>query len=146
MSEIRQGSCLCGAVSFRTSGTLRAVVGCHCSQCRKQTGFYFAATDVDLDRLDVEGEANIRWYRSSDTARRGFCGTCGSALFWQGDGRGTISILAGAFDASSGLAFGYHIFCADKGDFYSLSDDLPKFPGGAPADDATVAPVCSSAQ
>lgn len=128
--EDKTGHCLCGAVRFRTKGALREVIACHCSQCRRQTGLYYAATNVPLDRLEVEGMESVSWYRASDTARRGFCRTCGSALFWQADGADYMSIMAGAFDQPSGLTIGYHIFCADKGDFYEINDDRPQYRAG----------------
>lgn len=130
MNDENTGHCLCGAVRFRTRGQLREVIACHCSQCRRQTGLFYAATNVSLDRLDVEGMDEVSWYRASDAARRGFCRTCGSALFWQADGADYMSIMAGAFDQPSGLAIGYHIFCADKGDFYEINDDRPQYRAG----------------
>lgn len=133
MIEENEGSCLCGAVRFRARGQLREVVFCHCSQCRKQTGLYYAATNVALDRLDIEGGGAIRWYRASNTARRGFCSTCGSALFWQRDGGTDISVLAGAFDKPVALIGGYHIYCADKGDYYDIDDGLPAYAGNVPS-------------
>jgi len=127
--EDKTGHCLCGAVRFRTHGALREVIACHCSQCRRQTGLYYATTNIPLDRVEIEGMEAVSWYRASDTARRGFCKTCGSALFWQADGADYMSIMAGAFDQPSGLAMGYHIYCADKGDFYDINDTLPQYPG-----------------
>ncbi|CAN7375999.1 GFA family protein [Rhizobium sp. LjRoot98] len=127
MAEENTGSCNCGSVRFRTRGTLREVIACHCSQCRKQTGLYYAATNVLDSELALEGAESITWYRSSPQARRGFCKTCGSALFWKMDSLDYTSIMAGAFDTPTGLSFGVHIFCADKGDFYEINDDLPQF-------------------
>jgi len=48
-------------------------------------------------------------------------------LFWKGVGREEISIMAGSLDQPTGLAPGYHIYCADKGDFYEISDGLPQY-------------------
>ncbi|OBZ92454.1 aldehyde-activating protein [Pararhizobium polonicum] len=127
MAEEHTGSCNCGAVRFRTHGRLREVIACHCSQCRKQTGLYYAATNVCDSELDLDGAENVTWYRSSADARRGFCRTCGSALFWKMDALDYTSIMAGTFDTPTGLAFGVHIFCADKGDFYEINDGLPQF-------------------
>lgn len=127
MSEERQGSCNCKAVRFTTRGPLREVIACHCSQCRKQTGLYYAATNVADDNLDVLGAENVTWYRSSEEAQRGFCKTCGSALFWKRNGANYTSIMAGAFDGVTELSIGVHIFCADKGDFYEINDDRPRF-------------------
>lgn len=128
MSEEHTGHCLCGAVRFRTVGPLRDVIACHCSQCRRQTGHHYAATNVQDDRLTVEGGENVTWFRASDTASRGFCRTCGSVLFWKGDGSDYTSLMAGAFDQPTGLKIGVHIFCADKGDYYEIADGVPQFP------------------
>lgn len=130
MSEEHTGHCLCGAVRFRTRGPLREVIACHCSQCRRQTGHFYAATNVLDDALTVEGGENVTWYRASDMAGRGFCRTCGSALFWKGDGTNYTSIMAGTFDLPTGLAIGKHIFCADKGDYYEIEDGLPQYAQG----------------
>jgi hypothetical protein len=129
--QIRTGRCNCGAVTFRTRGELREVVACHCSQCRRQTGLYYAATNVADENIEIEGGANITWYHASEAARRGFCATCGSALFWKHSSDPFISVLAGAFDEPSGLKMTKHIFCADKGDFYEIGDGLPQYAKGS---------------
>lgn len=132
MNDTHTGHCLCGAVRFSTQGTLREVIACHCSQCRRQTGLYYAATNVSDERLFVEGAGNVTWYRASDAASRGFCGTCGSALFWKADGSDYTSIMAGAFDPPTELKIGYHIFCADKGDYYDIADGAPQYAQASP--------------
>lgn len=133
MTKSHSGGCLCGAVRYEARGALREVVYCHCSQCRRQSGLYYAATNVaDVD-LDICGADNLTWYAASDDARRGFCRTCGSVLFWRHNVRDYMSILAGSFDQPSGLTPGYHIFVADKGDYYSIDDGLPQFERSTPA-------------
>jgi hypothetical protein len=132
MNDIQTGRCLCGAVTFRTTGRLRGVLYCHCSQCRRQTGHFYAATNVGDDRLDIDGADAITWYAASDDARRGFCRTCGSALFWKRNGSDVTSVMAGAFDSPSGLIGHSHIFVADKGDYYEIDDGLPVFPASTP--------------
>jgi hypothetical protein len=128
METVRRGSCLCGAVSFRTRGALRGVIYCHCSQCRKQTGHFVAATSaLDAD-IDISGRESLSWYAASDEAKRGFCRTCGSLLFWKREKADRTSIMAGAFDRPSGLEGDHHIFVADKGDYYEVCDGLPQFP------------------
>ena len=132
MPDFHHRGCLRGAVHFRAAGPLREVVACHCTQCRKQTGHFLAATNVADDRLDLTGEENLRWYRASDFDRRGFCGTCGSVLFWKADSESHVSIMAGAFEKPTGLKLASHIFCADKGDYYELDDGLPQYAAGSP--------------
>lgn len=129
MSEVKTGACLCGAVRFETTGRLREVVACHCSQCRRQSGHFYAATWIEDTGLSVTGEEHITWYEASGTARRGFCRHCGSALFWKEHGGDSTSILAGAFDQPSRLKLAYHIYCADKADYYEITDGLPQYAG-----------------
>lgn len=128
MSDTHTGHCLCGAVRFRTTGPLHDVVACHCSQCRRQTGHFYAATNVGNANLEIEGGDNVGWYRASDAAGRGFCRTCGSALFWKADDADYTSIMVGAFDGPTGLKIACQIYCADKGDYYELDDGIPQYP------------------
>ena len=122
------GSCLCGAVTFSVAGDLPPPDACHCSQCRKQSGHYWASTDVPRAALAITGEDRLTWFQSSEKVRRGFCATCGSFLFWDPPGRASIAVAMGAFDAPTGTALHMHIFVADKGDYYAISDGLPQNP------------------
>lgn len=121
-----KGSCLCGAVKIRVEGKLSGADACHCSQCRKQTGHYLVSTNVAESALSVEGEENVQWYHSSEDARRGFCGTCGSTLFWDAIASDRIAIAMGLFDGPTGTRLTHHIFTADKGDYYEITDGLPQ--------------------
>ena len=123
------GSCLCGAVSYKIHGPLRPVIACHCQQCRKTSGHHVAATSVARASLTISGE--VTWYASSPSAQRGFCGICGSNLFWDGAGI-NISIFAGTLDGQPELKTAGHIFCDDKGSYYDLTDVLPKAGGYDP--------------
>ena len=116
------GSCLCGKIQYSVAGSLRPVVNCHCVQCRKTSGHFVAATSAA--RSDVKIVGDVSWYHASATARRGFCDTCGSSLFWDGPGE-NLSIHAGTLDGATGLKTAGNIFCADKGDYYDLDGDLP---------------------
>lgn len=120
--QLHSGSCLCGAVKYEVRGPLREVIFCHCTQCRKQTGHIMAATAALLANFRISAGEGLRWYVSSDTAERAFCGHCGSTLFWQGKGRNYIAIAAGTLDGKTGLRTAGHIFCADKGDYYEILD------------------------
>lgn len=53
------GSCLCGAVSFEVGGELPEPDACHCRMCRKQSGHFFASTDVPRAALTVRGEDRL---------------------------------------------------------------------------------------
>lgn len=119
------GGCECGAIRYRSAADARPPVACHCSQCRRISGHFWAATQVPTESLRIEGLDHLIWYRSSAIARRGFCGRCGSSLFWERDGEGATSVGAGTLDKPTGLWLTEHIFTEDKGDYYDLPDHLP---------------------
>lgn len=125
------GGCLCGAVRYQVEGPLRAVIACHCHQCRRQSGHHFAATQTAKEQLKLlQGEAELRWFRSSGTAMRGFCGVCGSSLFWQADASDRVNLLAGSVDEPNDLRLTAHYYVADKGSYYEIADGLPQFEQG----------------
>lgn len=129
------GGCLCGAVRYVARGPLRDVIYCHCGQCRRQTGLYFAATAVDTSAFTLTADTALRWFAASDYAERGFCGTCGSVLFWKAHAASHIAILAGSLDDPPGLKAASHICTDGRPTFYALCDGLPQYPHAAPGVD-----------
>ena len=126
---MHKGSCLCGAVTFEVEGDLPAPDGCHCVQCRKWSGHFLAGTDVPRGAVSVLGADKVTWYRSSEKVRRGFCSICGSSLFFDPLDREKhdwTGIAMGAFDTPTRTAMAIHIFTAEKGDYYEITDDLPQ--------------------
>jgi hypothetical protein len=121
-----KGSCLCGSIRFELSENPGAPTACHCVQCRKQSGHYFASVNVSKAAVTIVGAENLSWYASSAKVRRGFCAKCGSWLFWEPLARDWTSIAAGAFDGPTQLQLERHIFVAEKGDYYRIVDGLPQ--------------------
>ena len=120
------GGCLCGGVRYRVRGALREVIACHCSQCRRTSGHHSAMTSAPSANITLTCSDHLRWYKSSDTAERAFCGRCGGNVFWKLAGRDALSITAGTLDAPTHLKVQEHIFVADKSDYYSINDDAPQ--------------------
>ena len=122
-----KGSCECQGVVFELIGELRDVVFCHCSQCRKTSAHYWAATQVSKGNLNLIKATSLSWYDSSDKARRGFCSVCGSSMFYERKGIDKISVSAGSLEIPTSLDRMRHIYVASKGDYYDISDELPQF-------------------
>ncbi|KAI7763901.1 hypothetical protein LZL87_006283 [Fusarium oxysporum] len=106
--KILEGGCLCETVRYKLSfpqdhDLCKDSLGCicQCTQCRKQTGSFFLATlTVPVSALEWQGdsEEKIKRYCKSKNIARGFCGDCGSFLFWHPGGK-DISIATGSLDA-----------------------------------------------
>lgn len=135
--DSKKGACLCGAVRFVMRGELRPILYCHCDQCRITSGHFVAATACKTNALEMIQGEGLRWYRSSDVAQRGFCGVCGSSLFWRPDTGDHISVMAGTIENPTGLAASEHIFTEFAADYYAIDDGLPRHPGRGPV---TLAP------
>lgn len=123
------GGCLCGAVRFTVKADLRDPIACHCKQCRQQSGHYFSAVAAAKEAIVFEREEGLRWYRHTETATRGFCGLCGSSLFWRGDEGPVIMVAMGALDDTGEMKLCGHYWVDFMGDYYDVDDGLPKHEG-----------------
>ena len=121
-----RGCCECGAVAYEITGPLRPVVGCHCSQCRKTSGHYVAATQAATDDFRLTCDDGLKWYRSSNTARRGFCGTCGSTLWYGTVEDGVRHPSAGLFADAAGAKMTIEFFADACPHGYALAGDHRK--------------------
>jgi hypothetical protein len=124
-----KGSCLCGGVTIQVEGKLEhQPEACHCVQCRKQSGNFLTAVNVRKNRLMVQGEDLVSWYRSSGKVERGFCSKCGSMLFWAPNTEGYewIAVAMGLFDLPTGARLKKHTFVGQKGDYYDIDDGVPQ--------------------
>lgn len=142
MSDDRSGSgrCLCGAVRYELRGPLREILICHCVECRRWHGNVGAYTSVERDELVLLQSDSLRWIDSPESdshARRGFCGECGSSLFWEAAGDASVSIAAGTLDSATELRPVGHIYVSQAGGYYDLPDDgLPRRSRGSELLDA----------
>ena len=112
----------------KITGPLRDVLLCHCQMCRRthgHIGAYSATAKSDLRILESRG---LKWYASSEVARRGFCSECGASLFWEASGRDPVSIAAGMLDAPTGLATTLQIYVSSAGDYYAIDERVPMRP------------------
>lgn len=95
------GGCQCGAVRYEFTARPDNPCICHCRMCQKQFGNFFgsfAGSDRKNFRLT---RGTLAHYQSSDDARRGFCGDCGTPLTYEGLSRNRISVSIGSLDRHS---------------------------------------------
>ena len=121
------GRCACGAVRFSAFLEKASVGMCHCRMCRRWCGGLPLANTQG--EVQLESADSLRWWKSSPWGERGFCGECGSSLFWRVPGMPSWGISAGALDNADALKISGHIFVDDKADFYDFADDAPRQTG-----------------
>lgn len=117
-----KGSCLCGSVTLSTNSMDTDIGACHCGMCRKWGGGPLLAADCAQD-LKIEGEENVKLYDSSEWAQRGFCGNCGTHLFYKLKQNSQYIVSQGVFESPKEAYLGHQIFIDKKPDFYSFSQE-----------------------
>jgi hypothetical protein len=84
MSQGFSGGCLCGAVRYQSAVGPQVVGHCHCVDCRKSSGTgHCTHVVIPEDAFTVSGEVKFydRPADSGNIVSRGFCPTCGSAVY-----------------------------------------------------------------
>lgn len=119
------GMCLCESVTYEITGPARPVINCHCSRCRRHTGHFMAATAAATEDVVIHGDTLI-WYDATDQVQYGFCGRCGSTLFWRTERRpDLISIAAGTLTPPTGLETMAAIYADHGSDYHVLDVSIP---------------------
>jgi hypothetical protein len=133
--ETMTGGCQCGSVRFRIDGSLGRAAICHCRMCQKAFGHFYAP-------LVAIGGARFTWTRgqphtfaSSNQVSRGFCGQCGTPLFY--DAPDGIALAIGAFDDPASVVPEIQFGSEAK---LPYTDSLVSLPLRHTLDDASEAP------
>lgn len=127
-AERIEGHCLCGAVTVRAAPVRRHVEACHCTMCRRWCGIAFVGVMCGSD-VEIDGEQHVVRYRSSDWAERGFCGRCGSNLFYHYLPLDTYGFTAGLFSDEAFLPLAEEIFIDEKPGYYAFDAESEKLTG-----------------
>ena len=127
MTIATTGRCLCGAVTYRLAKMPEGFGACHCAMCRRWTGGIELGIRAGPGDISWNGEENVRIYKSSDWAERGFCGICGTNLFWrmtaEGPMRGMTALCAGSLDSLDGLELTEEVFIDAKPSGYAFAGE-----------------------
>jgi hypothetical protein len=92
-----------------------------------------AATSAEVDDVHIDGDT-LLWYQATDEVQYGFCGKCGSTLFWRTSRRpGSISIAAGTLTPPTGLRTAAAIYTDFGSDYHHYDDAVPSYGEDRPA-------------
>src|SRR5512139_428576 len=75
-----EGQCHCGGVKVSAPAQAFGVIACHCGDCQKVHGDFFAMLAMPSEEVQWSGELQPQWYASSAQAQRSHCPRCGSRL------------------------------------------------------------------
>ena len=124
-----RGSCLCGAVLFTASLPSKWVAHCHCTRCQRAHGAPFVTwAGFRTEAVDVKDEeTNLRWHIAAEGGSRGFCGRCGSPMFFKSDRwPDELHIARALFLEPIDREPQAHVFFETHVQWVALADDIPK--------------------
>lgn len=129
MSQPQQkhGQCLCGAIHLTLSLDNASVSACHCSMCRKWSGGPLMVVH-SAQPLCFSG-AQPTVYDSSGWAQRGFCGTCGTHLFYRLKAGGFDAVPVGVLDGDNDWSMNLQVYIDEKPAYYCFANQTPTLTG-----------------
>lgn len=75
------------------------------------------------------GDGAVSVFDSSDWAERGFCGQCGTHLFYRLKETGEHMVPVGIFDTDDALEFEQQVFIDEKPPYYSFANETQDMTG-----------------
>ncbi|HUB14040.1 MAG TPA: GFA family protein [Acetobacteraceae bacterium] len=129
MTDLLEGGCACGAVRYRLGSAPMFV---HCRDCQRQVGSAFAINAlIEADRHTVVSGETAPSLMPTDSGRPHAifrCSACGTALWSEYGGRGSIRFVRVAtLDDPAALAPDVHIYTRSKLPWVKLPDGVPAF-------------------
>lgn len=128
------GSCLCGAVRYRSDAEPLMTAVCHCDNCQRQSGTAFSViVGVPAGSLRFEGEENLATYADRGTSGkavgRRFCKNCGSPIVSLVEIMPAVHFIkGGTLDDRSWLRPTTHFWCDTAQPWVDIGADVAKFP------------------
>jgi hypothetical protein len=132
MSEINvSGSCLCGSISYTTTGQSNKFWHCHCSRCRKATGTGHAS-NILMKPESFEwttGEDLLKRFKVPDAKffYTVFCSVCGSPMPGVAPDSSFALIPAGSIDGDPGISPNGRIYQDSRVAWSCATEELPLF-------------------
>lgn len=128
-----EGGCLCGQLRYCVTLPPLDAGYCHCRICQRSAGApVLAWATFPAEQLRFL-TGHLSTYRSSPGAERGFCGTCGTQLFFRADAPPPrLDINLATLDRPELIAPDYHIWTASRIPWFETADSLPRHPDDGP--------------
>jgi hypothetical protein len=97
----RHAACSCGQLHLSIEGEPSRISMCHCLECQRRTGAVISnQARFRREQVTFAGKATA-WMRTAESGNAltfHFCPTCGSTVYWEGEGfPGYVAVAIGNF-------------------------------------------------
>ena len=130
------GGCQCGAIRYEISGDPFNHTLCHCRDCRRSAGAPMVGWLMMPKERFMLTQGQPQSYASSEHARRHFCPTCGTGLFYLNETilPGLIDVQSGTLDDPELVPATDQIQVAERLSWMATAHELPMFDRYPPLD------------
>ena len=95
----RRAACSCGQLHLTIDGEPSRISMCHCLECQRRTGAVISnQARFRREQVTFAGKATA-WMRPAESGNAltfHFCPTCGSTVYWEGEGfPGYVAVAIG---------------------------------------------------
>ena len=119
-----EGQCHCGGIKVSVPAEAFGIIACHCEDCQKLHGNFFAMLAVPSADAVWSGELQPQWYASSAQAQRSHCPRCGSRLAKLPQGNDRTLISAGLFTRHLQRRIEKQVWTESHPDWYDLPQQV----------------------
>lgn len=113
--------CLCGDVTFSVANVSSKFSVCHCETCRAWGGGPLFAVPCGAD-VEFDSMYRVTVYDSSEWASRGFCGSCGTHLFYRFKSTGAYNMSLGLFPELKDAVMHVQYYSDQRPGFYCFEN------------------------
>jgi hypothetical protein len=119
--SVLECECHCGSILVTVPDDAFGVVACHCEDCQKLHGNFFAMLVASAEQVHWSGKLEPHWYSSSEKAQRAHCPNCGSRLAKRPNEGGRIMVSVGLFGRHLPRKIQKVVFGGSHPDWYTLN-------------------------
>jgi hypothetical protein len=125
----RHAACNCGQLHLTIQGEPSRISMCHCLECQRRTGAVISnQARFRREQITFAGKATawVRTAESGNSMTYHFCPTCGSTVYWEGEGfPGYVAVAIGNFADPNFPAPTIAVWEESRHPWVSLPSDTP---------------------
>ncbi len=129
--ELSHGRCLCGSVTFKTTGQPVIAAHCHCEDCQRITGAgHSTGAMFAEEQFEMTGKVASYVLESAagNKVTRVFCPNCGSPILGKNTGMvGFVTVSLGLFEDSSKFSPAVAIFSRNRKPWDTVHESVTSF-------------------
>lgn len=132
--SVIEGSCQCGEIEYQIIDNSIFNVACHCSHCRKITGYSFSTNgNIDSSLFTIIQGQKVLDRVNHGQHYRYHCSKCHGWVYGDSEVyQGMTFIPCGTLNEAPIKSVDHHVYVDSKAPWIEINDDLPQYPGAQP--------------